>query len=76
MRYLNLKITLVVFAFSVLALGQTLYGQQAQPSITRHPGEHLHYRVNLPDGDLDKITGVSVQLRSDFDTLNWPLLIV
>ena len=38
--------------------------QQSQPSVKRHPGEHLHYRVSIADGDVGKITGVSVALQS------------
>jgi hypothetical protein len=39
-----------------------LYGQQ--PTVTRHPSDHLHYTVTLTDGDIGKITGVQVVLRS------------
>jgi hypothetical protein len=41
-----------------------LFAQQAQPSIKRHPGDHLHYSVILADGDIGKITAVSVVLRT------------
>jgi len=47
---------LVVFSFV------PVYGQSAQPSVKRHPGETLHYRVTVEDGDLEKITHVSVNL--------------
>jgi hypothetical protein len=41
-----------------------LYAQQAQPSVKRHPGEHLNYTVILEEGDVAKVTGVSVHLSS------------
>jgi hypothetical protein len=43
-----------------IALTLPLYGQ----SVKRHPGEHLHYNVTLADGDVAKVTGVSVHLNS------------
>ena len=36
----------------------------AQTSIKRHPGEHLHYQITLQGGDVDKVTNVTVNLRS------------
>jgi hypothetical protein len=48
---------------AVFALGSLpLYGQQVQPSVKRHPGEHVHYRVTLADGDIEKVSGVSIVL--------------
>lgn len=45
----------------VIALaGLPLFGQQA--AVKRQPGEHLHYSVAVADGDINKITGVSVHL--------------
>src|SRR6202035_5545010 len=38
--------------------------QQAQPSVKRHPGQHLHYDIALADGDVAKVAGVSVHLNS------------
>ena len=49
---------LVVIALTILPL----YGQS---SVKRHPGEHLHYNVALADGDIGKITGVNVHLRTN-----------
>lgn len=42
-----------------------LYAQQPpQPAVKRHPGEHLHYNVKLPDGSIDKVTNVSINLNT------------
>ncbi len=37
----------------------------AQSPLKRHPGEHLHYNVRVADGDIDKITGVNVHLKTN-----------
>jgi hypothetical protein len=50
---------LLVAALSVLPL----HAQQS--AIKRHPGEHLHYTVSIADGDINKITGVQVHLKTD-----------
>jgi hypothetical protein len=53
----------MVFAALVMILFPMLSAcaqEQQQLSVKRHPGEHLHYQVTLADGDIGKITGVSV----------------
>ena len=42
-----------------------LCGAQVVPSVKRHPGDHLHYKVTIGDGDISKITGVQVHLKTD-----------
>jgi hypothetical protein len=53
----------VLIAGTLLTLGIANAQQsQVQPSVKRHPGEHISYTVTLADGDISKITGVSVHL--------------
>lgn len=54
----------VLVAEILLSLG-IANAQQAQPSVKRHPGQHLHYNVKLADGDISKVTGVSVHLKTN-----------
>jgi hypothetical protein len=49
--------------FGAVLIFSPLYAQQ--PSLKRHPGEHLHYRVTLKDGDIDKVTSVNVHLQTN-----------
>jgi hypothetical protein len=53
----------VFIAGTLLSLG-VAQAQQSQPSVKRHPGQHLHYDITLADGDIGKIAGVSVALRT------------
>jgi hypothetical protein len=56
-----LKIVLVAGTLVGRGIGQEA---KAESSVKRHPGEHLHYSVALADGDVGKITAVSVILRT------------
>jgi len=40
-----------------------LYGQQ--PAVKRKPGDHVHYNVSLADGDVSKVTRVSMVLATN-----------
>jgi hypothetical protein len=53
----------ILLAGTLLGLG-IASGQQALPSVKRHPGEHLHYSVTFGGGDIGKIAGVSVHLKT------------
>jgi hypothetical protein len=64
MRGFNLKIALVMFAFSVLASGQFLYSQQSQPSTIRHPDDILRYQITLEGGDADKVDTITIGFDS------------
>lgn len=59
MSYKQARAALVVVG--ALSFG-VLHAQQ--PSVKRHPGDHLHYNVTLTDGDIGKITGVSMNLKT------------
>ena len=48
----------IALAVVVWALGVCVYGQ----SVTRHPGDVLHYQIKFDGGDVGKITGVSIHL--------------
>jgi hypothetical protein len=51
-----------------IVLNMTAYGQQPQagsPSVTRHPGDVLHYQVKFEGGDADKITEARIGLRTE-----------
>jgi hypothetical protein len=50
--------TLVMLMLATLPV----YSQQAQPSVKRHPGQHLHYDITLADGDIEKVSTVSIAL--------------
>jgi hypothetical protein len=58
MKQILLRTLLTGMALAVFPL----YGQQ--PSVKRHQGEHLHYKVTFQDGDIGKIVAVNVSLRS------------
>jgi hypothetical protein len=45
-----------------LALILPLHAQQAQPSVKRHPGDVLRYRVTFDGGEIGKITSVGIRL--------------
>ncbi|MGB8523251.1 MAG: hypothetical protein WCD43_09805 [Candidatus Acidiferrales bacterium] len=65
----NRAVMFAVFAALAMILFSTLpaRAQQQQPqqlSVKRHPNEHLHYQVTVADGDIGKITGVSVHLKT------------
>jgi hypothetical protein len=53
----NKGVLLVVIALA----GLPLFGQQ--PAVKRHPGEHIHYRVTVSDGEIEKITHIAVNLQ-------------
>lgn len=54
-----------ILAIAVLALTVAAYGQQPQQtSVKRHPGDVLHYQVKLEGGELAKVTGVRINLRT------------
>jgi len=38
--------------------------QQVQPSVKRHPGDVIHYKVAVEGGDIDKITDVTLNFWS------------
>ncbi len=49
----------------LLMLTTSFYGQQPQqPSVKRHPGDVLHYQVKFEGGDVAKLAGASVHLRT------------
>jgi hypothetical protein len=54
----------ILLAGTLLGLG-IAQAQQPESSVKRHPGEHLHYTVALSDGDIGKVTNVSVHLQTD-----------
>lgn len=57
----------MVFAAPAMILFPTLSARAQQPqqlSVKRHPSEHLHYQVTLADGDIGKISAVSVHLKT------------
>jgi hypothetical protein len=56
---------LVVMALGALPLNaQYVATVPTTPTVRRHPGEHLHYTVTLADGDIGKVTGVQVSLKT------------
>jgi hypothetical protein len=52
------------FAIAICALAVAAYGQQAQPSVKRHPGDVLHYQVKFEGGELAKVTVVNLNFRT------------
>jgi hypothetical protein len=62
MRKANQLITkiVVVLVGGIGLIAGPLYGQL--PTVKRHPGEQLRYKVMLEGRDLDKITNVELRL--------------
>lgn len=54
--------TVGILVVGIALTALPLYGQQ--PSVKRHPGEHLRYNVTLSDGDIGKVSGVQVHLKT------------